>query len=188
MKKYLFNTGIALLGIALIFSSCINSDYTPPDYDAILQNNLDAVDKTQLTKDKAHIDDSLFNNWKYTNVQIDPMGGVRYRVTTLGTGVKPTLTSNILIRYKGMLLDSGRNSTPFDQNQSPTEFFPLYNLIAGMQTAMQLIPEGSVVTLYIPSGLGYGPYDRINPTTNKIVIPKNSNLIFELTLLQVNNP
>jgi FKBP-type peptidyl-prolyl cis-trans isomerase len=36
--------------------------------------------------------------------------------------------------------------------------------------------------LYIPSGLGYGPNDVKNQNTGDIVIPKNSNLIFEIQL------
>jgi FKBP-type peptidyl-prolyl cis-trans isomerase len=194
MKKYLKISGVGLLGIALIFSSCIDSDYTPPDYNAILENNLAAIDQTKFTADKKVIDDSVQGEWHLDNVQIDTRGGVRYRILSMGTGEKPILTSNILMRYKGILFknltfNNGTfGGTTFDSNQAPTEYFPLYNLIAGMQTSLQLLPEGTTVQLFIPSGVGYGPYDRTNPTTGDVVIPKDSNLYFEVTLVDVQTP
>ena len=46
---------------------------------------------------------------------------------------------------------------------------------------MTLANEGSSVTLYVPSGLGYGPEG------SKPAIPPNANLIFEFKLNTVNN-
>jgi FKBP-type peptidyl-prolyl cis-trans isomerase len=194
MKKYLKITGVGLLGIALIFSSCIDSDYTPPDYDAILENNLTTVDKTKLAADQLIIDDSLHGKWHINDALIDTKGGVRYRVVSLGTGEKPVLTSNILMRYKGILFKnltysgSTFGGTTFDSNLAPDRYFPLYSVIAGMQTVLPLLPSGTTVQLFIPSGVGYGPYDQTNPTTGDIVIPKNSNLYFEVTLMDVQTP
>jgi FKBP-type peptidyl-prolyl cis-trans isomerase len=194
MKKYLKITGVGLLGIALIFSSCIDSDYTPPDYDAILENNLANVDKAKLASDQLIIDDSLHGKWHINDAQIDTKGGVRYRVVSLGTGEKPVLTSNILMRYKGILFKDLTftggtfGGKTFDSNQAPTDYFPLYNLIAGMQTVLPLLPRGTTVQLFIPSSVGYGPYDRTNTQTGDIVIPKNSNLFFEVTLMDVQTP
>jgi len=191
MKKYLSITGVAIFGIALIFSSCVSSDYTPPDYDAILENNLAAVDPTQLAKDVDRIDDSLHGEWQFNDIQNDPRGKVRYRIVSLGTGEKPVLISNILIRYTGILFDSltysggSFSGDAFDSNQTPTQYFPLYNLIAGMQTTLQLLPEGTRVQMFIPSGVGYGPIDRVDSTTGDVVIPKNSILFFDIVLVDV---
>jgi FKBP-type peptidyl-prolyl cis-trans isomerase len=192
MKKYIGITGAGLFALAVIFSSCVSSpDYTPPDYDALLQSNLDGVDKTQLNKETTRLDDSLHNEWHLTDIQIDTKGGVRYRVLQMGSGEKPVLASNILIRYTGILLDSLSFSSgsfsgkAFDSNQAPTQYFPLYNLIAGMQTTLPLLPEGTRVQLFIPSGVGYGPLDRFDSTTGKVVIPKNSILFFDVELLDV---
>jgi FKBP-type peptidyl-prolyl cis-trans isomerase len=191
MRKYLSFTGVAICGIALIISSCVGTDYTPPDYDALLEADLAAVDQAKLTTDLARLDDSLHNEWQMLP-SVDPKGKVRYRVLEMGIGEKPVLASYILMKYTGILFDSlaysdntGFTGPAFDSNLAPTQYYPLYNLIPAMRTVLPLLPEGTRVQMFIPSGLGYGPYDVPNPQTGAIVVPKNSNLFFDVTLQDV---
>ncbi len=99
--------------------------------------------------------------------------GLRYVITKMGSGQKPSLESTVKVNYKGMLLDNG---SVFDQSQAPIEF-PLSNLIQGWQIGFQLLPKGSKATLYIPSTLGYGQ------NGSPPVIPANANLIFDVELI-----
>jgi FKBP-type peptidyl-prolyl cis-trans isomerase len=194
MKKYIRITGAGLFALAMIFSSCVSTpDYTPPDYDAALNQYLEGLDKAKLTADKTVIDDSLHNKWHFTDIQIDPKGGVRYRILNPGLGEKPVLASSVLFSYRGILFDSVKVSngavqgTPFDSNMTPTSnnYAPVYNLIAGMQTTLPLLPEGTKVQMFIPSALGYGPDGFRNPNTGEYIIPKNAILFFELTIMDV---
>lgn len=125
----------------------------------------------QLAKDVATIDSYLTS--KGITAQQDP-SGLRYVFTTTGTGVKPSLSSSITVKYVGKLLSTG---AIFDQSTSFTS--GLSQLIRGWQIGLQLMPKGSVATLYIPSGLGYGPSGAGS------AIPPNANLIFDITLTDV---
>jgi len=171
------------IGLPFIFAACLDTSVPTPDYNQDLANELAVVDQTRLTADLAIIDDSLDNEWQVTGVLTEPKG-VRYTIETLGTGPKPVLASYIGVNYKGRLLTEGRAGDVFDQSPAGGVGLDLFRLIAGWRTVLPLIPQGSKVTLYIPSGLGYGIIDRKNGSGD-IVIPKNSNLIFEIELLSV---
>ncbi len=125
----------------------------------------------QLEADGVAIDGYLAAN--NISAQTDP-SGLRYVITSLGTGAKPTLDKSIKVKYKGMLLSNGQI---FDQANSAV-VFKLNNLIQGWKIGFQLMPTGSKATLYIPSGLAYGAQATGS-------IPPNSNLIFEVELFEV---
>lgn len=184
MKKQLLRIVVVLGTLPFVFSSCLDSpDITPPDYDAMLQERLRFVDQTQWKADTTAIAEFLeANEISDDDVFIDPMGGVRYTVAELGTGLKPRTKDGVAMKYEVILMSKGMEGVPFDDSDRMEA--PLYNLIAAMQTTLQLIPEGSEITMFIPSGLAYGPQD-IKNGNGDIVIPKNSNLIFKLELLQV---
>ncbi len=140
-----------------------------------------STDKTlsteeQLQKDIATIDKYLTDN-AVANVIKDP-SGLRYVVTTAApAGAKmPVLTSQISVKYTGKLMSTG---VVFDSHPTSAVTFPsLSGLIQGWQIGFQLVGQGTVGTLYIPSGLGYG-------TTGSGPIPANANLIFDFTLVSV---
>ncbi len=125
----------------------------------------------QLVADGEAIDNYLSTN--SITAQTDA-SGLRYVITSIGTGAKPTLANSIKVKYKGMLLSNGQI---FDQANSAV-VFKLSNLIQGWKIGFQLLPAGSKATLYIPSGLAYG-------TQATGSIPANSNLIFEVELFEV---
>jgi FKBP-type peptidyl-prolyl cis-trans isomerase FkpA len=181
MKKYIVKFVVAFAVIPFVLSSCLDSDYTPPDYEQILSNNLGAVDKVQLDKDKEIIDDSLAD-WGVTGVQIETRGGVRYTIQQVGTGAKPVLANYISVKYKVRLMQQGPDAIPFDESDNLN--YELFRLILGWQTTLPLLPVGTRATLYVPSGLAYGPFDQKN-TNGDIVVPKNSNLIFDIELLGI---
>jgi FKBP-type peptidyl-prolyl cis-trans isomerase len=181
MKKYIFKIAVAIAVIPFVLSSCLDSDYTPPDYNALLTENLSLVNQAKLNSDKQVIDDSL-EKWEVTGVYVEPRVGVRYTIQELGTGPKPILESVVVVKYKAKLLSAGKEALPFDSNEQLER--NLFNLILGWQTTLPLIPQGSKVTFYIPSGLAYGPVDVKN-NNGDIVVPRDSNLVFEIELLAV---
>ena len=134
--------------------------------------DLAAVDQTQLTKDVAFIDTYL------AGLGITPMkdGALRYVISSPGTGNAPCLESNISVTYSGKLMSKG---TVFDASTTPTTF-QLSGLILGWKVGLLNVSKGAVITLYIPSGYAYGAIARTG-------IPANSNLVFDLVLVDFTN-
>ncbi len=166
---------IMLAGGLLLMSSCL-PDVDPLTPQEALDQQINNVNKTQLEADLKVIDDSLAR-WSITASK-EPYG-VRYVLQTEGTGTKPALDNVVVAKYTGRLLKTGAVFAPTD-----TINIRLYDLIVGWQTTMPLIPKGSKVTLYIPSGYGYGSVD-IRDNQGAVLIPRNSNLIFDIELLDV---
>lgn len=131
------------------------------------------VNQTQLEADIAAIDDYLAEN--EIDAQTHP-SGLRYVITAQGEGNTPTLCDNVIVTYEGSLLSNGE---VFDGTDDPVNF-PLNALITGWKIGIPLVQSGGSITLYIPSGFGYGSQGSGE------AIPPNSNLIFEIALTSVN--
>lgn len=162
-----------LIAACFSLSSCLDD---PPSAEEILKSGLKNVDQAQLAADIAVIDDSLAK-WNITPL-IEP-NGVRYTVTTVGAGKKPKLTNYVAVKYQGRLLS---NQSVFDQSEGAT--FQLSQLIIGWQTTLPLLEKGTKVTLYVPSGLAYGKQSILD-SSGAVVVPANSNLIFDVEMLDV---
>ena len=104
--------------------------------------------------------------------------GLQYRVLRKGTGAAPKATSNVKVNYHGWL-DTG---TVFDSSYKRGEAieFPLNGVIKGWTEGMQLVGQGGMIELLIPSNLGYGA--RGTPGGP---IPPNAQLHFLVELLEV---
>ncbi len=103
--------------------------------------------------------------------------GLRYRVLRSSDGKKPTADSTVTVNYRGWL----NSGTVFDSSYErgkPTTF-PLRNVIAGWTEGMQLVGEGGMIELWIPSRLGYG--EEGSPGS----IPPHSHLHFVVELVHV---
>ncbi len=110
------------------------------------------------------------------NLNAEPTGsGLYYVINTAGNGNVPNINSIVTVAYKGTLTDG----TIFDQSDANGLTFPLTNVIEGWQEGIPLFSEGGSGILLIPSALGYGNQAIGN-------IPRNSVLIFEVTLVNVN--
>lgn len=179
MKREVTKSGVwvVLVVFVLGFSGCL-PDAEPITPEKALEDQLNNVNKIQLEKDLKVIDDSLARR---NIVASKETNGVRYVVQTMGTGTKPTLSSKITAKYTGKIFSTGAVFAPTDNIT-----INLYDLIIGWQTTVPLMPNGSKFILYIPSGFGYGAVDVRDNTNNTIIIPRNSNLIFEIELQEVN--
>lgn len=102
--------------------------------------------------------------------------GMYYEILQPGTGGSPNLCSSIQINYVGKLT----NGNTFDSNTNAA--FTLGALIDGWKKGLPLIQKGGRIKLYIPPSLGYGSSD-IKDRDGNVVIPGNSVLIFDITLV-----
>ena len=103
--------------------------------------------------------------------------GLKYRVLRKSEGKKPKATNTVTVNYKGWL-DSGKE---FDSSYGRGEpiSFPLNRVIPGRTEGMQLVGEGGMIELEIPSKLGYGAQGAPG------AIPPNATLHFIVELLEV---
>jgi FKBP-type peptidyl-prolyl cis-trans isomerase FkpA len=104
--------------------------------------------------------------------------GLRYRVLRKGEGVNPKATNTVKVHYHGWL----DNEQVFDSSYNrgePIEF-PLNRVIPGWTEGMQLVGEGGMIELWIPSDLGYG-----KSGTPGGPIPPDATLHFLVELLDV---
>lgn len=102
--------------------------------------------------------------------------GLYYQIWQQGSGDSPNNCSSIVINYTGLLA----NGHQFDEGKSRA--FTLGSLIEGWKKGLPLIQKGGRIKLYIPPSLGYGSSD-IRDNYGTIVIPANSMLIFDISLL-----
>jgi FKBP-type peptidyl-prolyl cis-trans isomerase len=102
---------------------------------------------------------------------------LQYRILRKGTGAKPKATNTVKVHYHGWL-DDGKVFDSSYQRGEPIEF-PLDGVIAGWTEGMQLVGEGGMIELDIPSELGYGARGAGG------VIPPNARLHFLVELLDV---
>ena len=104
--------------------------------------------------------------------------GLQYRVLKEGTGqYHPVSDSSCLCHYHGTLIDGTTFDSSYDRDE-PTTFAP-NQVIKGWTEAMQLMVEGDVWELTIPSDLAYG--DRGSPPK----IPGGSALIFKIEIIKI---
>ena len=104
--------------------------------------------------------------------------GLQYRVLRTGAGAKPKASNRVKVNYHGWLDNASVFDSSYKRNE-PIEF-PLNGVIPGWTEGMQLVGEGGMIDLLIPSDLGYGP--RGTPGGP---IPPNATLHFLVELLEV---
>lgn len=103
--------------------------------------------------------------------------GLQYKVIKSGSGKTPTETCTVETHYEGKLIDG----TIFDSSYKRGEpaSFPVNRVIPGWTEALQLMKEGDVWELTIPSELAYGPQGAGGD------IGPDSTLIFKIELNKV---
>ena len=104
-------------------------------------------------------------------------GGLQYKVIKAGEGQKPKVDDNVLVHYRGTLL----NGKEFDSSYSRGEpiTLNLKGVIKGWQIALPMMQTGAKWQLYVPSELAYGPQAK-GPD-----IGPNSTLIFDIELIGI---
>lgn len=156
MKKILT---LLLVLFLLVPFSCADKPFLPLPFEEQLEIDIEIIeDYLEENEISATKDDS----------------GIYYVIHIPGNDTMPTIEDFIEVTYEGRLL----SEAVFDSNNQGIEFF-LGQLISAWQLMIPLIGEGGSMTIYAPSVYCYG--------SNKVTgIPINSNLIFDIQLLKVN--
>lgn len=158
-----------LLGLFSFANGCMKSVdrcQQPPTFNGINQ--------VQLEADIKAIDTYLLEN-NIDGVKKHP-SGIRYVVFDEGSGSSPDLCSEVTVTYMGKLMATDK---VVDHSTQPVSA-PLNQLIDGWQVGLSLLNKGGSIVLYIPSVYGYGA------DSSDSNIPKNSNLIFHINLIDIN--
>lgn len=121
------------------------------------------------------------------NVNISQMtrlpNGTYIQDITVGTGAEVVnQTDTVWVTYAGFLKDG----TLF--NSGTNAKFEPKSLVVGFGTGIVGMKVGGERLLVIPSEAGYGHQTQKDPGTGKILIPRQSTLIFRVTLLKVHTP
>jgi FKBP-type peptidyl-prolyl cis-trans isomerase len=156
----------------------------PANSNLIFEIQLKDIVTSEVEKQRLATDTVAIDNYLATN-SIDAIrdkSGLRYVITQLGTGPKPDLYSKVKINYTGKLLSNG--TAFYSGTGEPSASFDsrVINYLYAFQVAFPKLPVGSKAVLYIPSGLGFGTQIL---TSGGITVPSNSNLIYEVELVQI---
>jgi FKBP-type peptidyl-prolyl cis-trans isomerase FklB len=137
----------------------------------------EAEHKMASKKNQAEGEVFLAENAKKEGVVTLP-SGLQYKILKEGEGASPKATDNVLVHYRGTLLDGTEFDSSHRRNRPAT--FRVNALIRGWAEALQRMKPGAKWQLFIPAKLAYA--DR--GTTSGV--PPNSVLLFEVELLKVN--
>ena len=122
---------------------------------------------------------SLESYFNENQIQADKTeDGLYYSIEHEGRGVYPQHGDYVKVSFVGRLL----NGAEFERSDPKDPFvFQLgyRQVILGLDKGISLFRVGSKGKLYIPSNLGYGTMGAGK------VIPPNSDLVFEITILEV---
>ena len=110
--------------------------------------------------------------------------GLYYVIHKQGIGENAKVGQQVSMLYYGYLLDGKRFDGNMDKNYTPVGepfSFPLgaHRVISGWDEGVQLLNKGARATLYLPSGLAYGP-NGVGP------IPPNAILAFDVEVAAIN--
>jgi len=103
--------------------------------------------------------------------------GLVVETVKAGVGPSPTMGDVVLVNYAGHLA----NGKEFDKGEKAA--MPVEGVIPGFSKGLQKMQRGGKYKLIIPAAMAYGAQDQRNPSTGEVVIPANSDLVFDVELL-----
>jgi FKBP-type peptidyl-prolyl cis-trans isomerase len=172
---------------AVFFFLSITAFYGCNDKNSELED--EARRQEEAYKRQLGIDTLLIQNYVVTNsipnVQRTRYKGLYYAVQTPGTGDsavigRTVVTHYVLTNFKGDTLDTSRKVRTGQTTVQPLTFLlGQSNIITGFQQGVSLMRVGERSKFYLSSVLAYGEQG------SGTAIPPNTNLIFDIELLQV---
>jgi len=163
-----------------------------------LQNEILAkVNEEAAVKQKVQlgIDTVLIDNYltEKSIVAKKTASGLRYVIEKQGQGENAQSGQTVRVNYSGFLLDGrcfdssiesvARANNVYNEARKPYEPIELVlgyrQVIPGWEEAISLMNKGSKMTVYIPSGLAYGPQRRSE------LIAENTILMFNMELVDI---
>jgi len=134
--------------------------------------------KTDYSKYNARSGKKFLEENAKTDGVVTLPSGLQYKVITSGEGSKhPSSDSQVKVHYRGTLLNGKEFDSSYKRGE-PAQF-GVGGVIKGWTEALQLMVEGDVWELYIPSDLAYG-----SRGTGADIGP-NSTLIFKVELIEI---
>lgn len=112
-------------------------------------------------------------------------GGLQYIDVKQGSGPAAVAGSTVQVEYTGWLQSNGKKfDSSYDHGGQPFAVTPLgqAQIIPGWNEGLVGVKAGGVRRLIIPPALGYGAQG------SPPVIPANATLIFDVTIVSVQNP
>lgn len=145
------------------------------------QATLSATEASRLDADTVAIDNYL--QTKGINA-IKDTTGLRYVITTPGTGPVATWFDKMTLKYSIKLLsDDTKVIVTQDRTPSDTFYSRPVDYIMGMIIGLQKLSAGSKAVLYIPSGYAFGPDGASDGAGTSI--PANANVIIDVEVLNI---
>lgn len=179
MAKWLMGNGFTNLDLTLMTSAIADVYRNKPR--PIKDENVEtmiALYQQGLQRSLArNLESQLFTSLKDKAGVGKLPSGVQYTVQKAGKGSRPSETDSVIINFKGSLPNGFVFDDTFKRKVSIAT--TPKDLIAGLAEALQLMPEGAIWELYIPSSQAYG--EKGNGTN----IPPNSALVMIVELLAV---
>jgi len=117
----------------------------------------------------------LAENGKKKDI-VTTASGLQYKVLAAGSGAPPKATDEVLVNYRGSLMDGTEFDSSYKRGEPAT--FPVDHVIHGWTEALQLMKPGAKYQLFIPPKLAY---DLQSPPG----IPPGSLLVFDVELISV---
>jgi FKBP-type peptidyl-prolyl cis-trans isomerase len=153
------------------------------EFDVVFNEVVLSADDIQQFKNDTTSVDQYLSIEGITAIK-DPTG-LRYVITELGSGPTPTWYDQVKFTADFKLMSNdGESIAKIAFEPSQNNFNRVIDQAPhAFKTALQKLPAGSKATLYIPSGLGYGPQGARNGSVE--VIPPDANIIVDLELLEI---
>jgi FKBP-type peptidyl-prolyl cis-trans isomerase len=145
--------------------------------------SLTSAEKSQLTSDTTAIAKYIKDN-NISNAVKDSTG-LWYAITSQGTGPAITWYSKVTFKLTYYLL-SAPNVSVASISEVPSDTFysrPV-DYVQGISIGLMKLTQGSKMTLFIPSGLGFGP-NGARDSSGSLVVPSNANLIAQIEVTDV---
>lgn len=174
--------GLTTIGLVATFIGCGQTAAEPPappvpvaqadaEQDAPKGNQpVHFTDMKELQQGTGPVDKDVPEKFSDTKT------GLKYRLLRKSDGKKPGPRDKVTVNYRGWF-DSGEEFDGSYKDGQPVSF-PLNRVVAGWTEGLQLVGEGGMIELWIPSKLGYGP-------RGKGTIPGNATLHFVVELIKV---
>jgi FKBP-type peptidyl-prolyl cis-trans isomerase len=107
--------------------------------------------------------------------------GLQYKVQNAGSGAAPKPSDEVVVNYRGALLDGTEFDSSYKRGQPAT--LGVTRVIPGWTEALQLMKPGAKYQLWIPPQLAYDTH--VPPGAP---IPPGSMLIFDVELMSIKPP
>jgi FKBP-type peptidyl-prolyl cis-trans isomerase len=107
--------------------------------------------------------------------------GLQYKVLNAGSGAAPKPNEEVVVNYRGALLDGTEFDSSYKRGQPAT--LGVTRVIPGWTEALQLMKPGAKYQLWIPPQLAYDTH--VPPGAP---IPPGSMLIFDVELMSIKPP